>query len=202
MKTIFVAILFFTIMVNACASRAEDRIYLYGDYYYGMSEEEFLNTGPAQCESHAGDIKMCARENALFADLEWGQLFVFKDSGLTSLAFTNPLSLGVIDAALIWFQAEDFSPIMAKAGANSVNFLLLYDKNRKPEFEGEKEQFNSAVPSEDDMTAYLLKIPKGSGSQAMDKLPEGAIMATMGGSKSANLFYVSFQPAKNFICLP
>lgn len=195
MKILF---LFFAILAMALDASAKAETFLYGDYYAGMTREAFSKTGAAQCDEFSGGITTCNRRNVVFASEEWTQFFEFNKDGLCCVAFGRPLSLAIIDNVLAWFEGEDYIPIKAEAGKNSVNYAFLYDKRGESEFKKETEIFNRGLPSADLLNSYLIKQSFLEELTDNGKLPANAIIASIGGSKSLGTFFVIFEPASNF----
>lgn len=198
MKTFLVLMLFLGMAFNA---RAEDRLFLYGNYYSGMSYEDFLKTGPAQCDDFANGKKICNRQKVVFAAGEWTQFFEFKKNALTCVAFGHPLSMTAISAAMAWLQDENYAPIEAEAGKKSISFLPLYDNN-KSEFEKEAEPFSQDLLGADDFRAYLIKKSILNEHKTMDKLPPDTMIVTLGGSKRRGTIFVCFETVENFTLEP
>lgn len=177
---------------------AEDKLYLYGDYYAGMSPEELLKSGPAQCDKYPDNTMICNRAGVEFSGLTLTQFFEFKNDALNCVAFGGHLSPQIIMLFMEWLKNEHYAPISALASGKSIDFSLLYEDGRKQEFEKEAENFNRDLPNADSIKSWLLKSSVIDMIQDTGKMPENAILTTLGGSKSEGNMFLCFEPAKNY----
>lgn len=190
MKTLSLLIIFFAIAFNACA---EDKIFLYGDYYSGMALEEFFRTDPADCEEFPEGEMVCGRENAAFAGLEWQQYFIFRQGALDLVAFGHSASRSAIDHVIAWFKSERYVPITGEAGGKKLNFLLELDKNRQGEFEREYERFNHNLSSASSLDFLLVKQSLLDEVKATGALPARIVVANLQGFSGLDSLYLSFR---------
>lgn len=194
MKTFFLSMAFFAIALNVCA---EEKIFLYGDYYNGMSLEEFFRTGVYNCEEFPDGNTVCSRNDMPFAGLEWKQFFQFNKAGLTCVAFGRAASREAIDHALIWVVLEKYAPLKIAAGRNSLDYVPFYGKDTQKEFEREAESFNRDLLSAPKMTAWLVKRALLEEYKSTGLLPADALVVKMGGARGTDEFYIAFELAAN-----
>lgn len=190
MGVLLVAII---LLAQACSVCAHDKTFLYGEYYAGMSREDFFKTGPAQCDEFSDGKMVCNRKNIIFAAQEWTQFFEFTKNGLSCVGFGQHLSSAAISAAMAWLQDENYVPIEAETGQQNLSFLPLYEENGKSGFKKDVRQFNKHLPTSDRFKAYLVKNSILKEYKTADKLPANAILVSMGGEKSRNTFFVCFE---------
>lgn len=194
MKLFFLSMIFLAIAFNACA---EEKIFLYGDYYNGMSREEFFRTGVSGCEEFPDDNLVCSHPDIPFADLEWTQFFQFNEDGLTCVAFGASASREAIDRALIWTVIEKYAPLKIAAGRNSLDYAPFYGKDSQKEFEREAGSFNRDLLSAPEMTAWLVKRALLEEYKSTGLLPADALVVKMGGARGTGDFYIAFELAGN-----
>ena len=196
---IFILPLLFTMAVNACA---EDKTFLYGDYYYGMTRDEFFKTGAAQCDDYPDGSTICNRQGIEFANFKWTQFFEFDKNGLTCVAFGQPMSWSRAEAAFIWFIQENYVPLKATAGRKSIDFTLFYNKDTKSEYEEEFYPFYNSLPSSDDFHAYFIKKSSLEKYETMDMMPKGIVIASIGATKRQGKMFICFESGRNFRITP
>lgn len=186
----FLLLMFLAIPFGVCA---EEKIFLYGDYYNGMSREEVLKTEELDCGNFPDDMAVCKGRKVPFAGLEWTQFFQFRKNSLNCVAFGILASGEAIDQTLIWLLKEGFVPINAEAGRASMDYANLLGK--KEEFQKEAERFAAELPSAPRLQAFFVKRSLADEYVATAMLPADAIVVKMGGINRGPELFISFQLA-------
>lgn len=189
----------------ACSASANEKIYLFGDYFYGMSKEEALKAGALPCQEVNPTVKdgdaLCGSRPAILANALWNMIFKFQDGKLAAVVLSGGLRAYTIANMLSFLEENHYLPALLKAGGGSLDMLSVLNDPDSPHSREVIRSFNNFIDDAPDFTVYLVPladIPPGARVADYASLKElinpNATLLTVDCSKPKNNISLIFQP--------